>query len=55
LTIHCKICGKDFKESDSLIICEHKGGIVHLGCCIDNCSWDNEPCKHSHGLFEKID
>lgn len=53
--VHCKICGNDFKKSDSLVICEHKGGIVHLGCCLDNCSWNKEPCKHSHGLFEKID
>jgi len=55
LTIYCKICGKDFKESDSLIICAHKEGPIHLGCCVDGCSWDNQPCQHSHGMFEKID
>jgi len=52
----CKICDREFATSqdDAIILCEYKGGFVHLGCCINNCSLNKEPCKHCKGLYEKI-
>ena len=50
----CKICGGDFKESpDKLVVCTHKEGAVHQGCCCDNCSGNGKPCDHSQGVYEK--
>jgi len=51
----CKICNGEFKNSpDSILLCEHKQGAVHLGCCLNNCSWNKQPCQHSIGTYEKI-
>jgi len=50
----CKICSGAFQDSpDQLILCEHKEGFVHLGCCIDRCSMDGKPCEHSKGQYKK--
>ena len=55
MPIKCKICKGDFKTSlDLIILCEYKGGAVHLGCCINNCSQNKAPCKHSLGMYDKI-
>lgn len=53
--ISCKICTGNFKDSkDSLVVCEHHDGVVHLGCCIDKCSWDKKPCQNAHGVYDKM-
>lgn len=45
--MQCKICNRTLKKSPgSIIVCNHKRGIVHLGCCVDHCSLDEQPCKH---------
>lgn len=55
MTHTCSICTSEFKESpDAVVICEHKQGAVHLGCCIDLCSMDKKPCGHAHGVYEKL-
>lgn len=52
---NCKICTNNFQQSpDSLVLCQHKEGFVHLGCCIDNCSWDKKPCTHSVAVYDKL-
>ena len=52
MSVKCEICTGDFKTSpDKVVLCEHKGGVVHLGCCVHDCSEDNEPCKHSLGVY----
>lgn len=52
--VKCKVCEGDFKSSpDSVILCEHKDGAVHLGCCINDCSKNKMPCDHSCGLYDK--
>nr|MCK4929529.1 hypothetical protein [Nanoarchaeota archaeon] len=51
----CKICGVDFTQgTDSIVMCRHHGGNVHLGCCMDICSWEKTPCHHAVGVFQKI-
>lgn len=51
----CKICSGNFHDSpDSLIFCEHQDNFVHLGCCIDQCSMNKQPCQHAHSTYEKI-
>ncbi|MEA2036734.1 MAG: hypothetical protein U9O94_04460 [Nanoarchaeota archaeon] len=53
--MQCNICGGEFKGSpDSILLCGEKKGMVHLGCCIDNCSWDKQPCQHAQGVYEKL-
>jgi hypothetical protein len=52
--VTCHVCTGHFKESkDSVVLCNHHKGPVHLGCCTDNCSGDGEPCGHSHGVYHK--
>ncbi|MBU1199083.1 MAG: hypothetical protein KKF46_01010 [Nanoarchaeota archaeon] len=52
---NCRVCGQDFNdENSSLVICRHHEGNVHLGCCLDTCSWSKEPCHHCVGVFGKI-
>ncbi|MBU1975745.1 MAG: hypothetical protein KKG59_05055 [Nanoarchaeota archaeon] len=52
--MQCKICNGDFKSSpDAIVLCEHKDGAVHSGCCINNCSADKKPCEHCLGLYGK--
>ena len=51
----CKICEGNFKDSpDSLLLCNHHDGAVHLGCCINRCSWDKKPCGHCMGVYDKL-
>ena len=52
--VECKICNGQFDTSpDSIVLCKHKGGAVHLGCCVNNCSEDNQPCEHTAGVYDK--
>jgi len=51
----CKICNVDFTgDTGAIVMCRHKQGSVHLGCCSDLCSWDKKPCNNAVGVFEKI-
>jgi hypothetical protein len=53
--ISCRICSGNFDLSpDSIILCKYKEGIVHLGCCVNNCSWNKQPCDNSLGCYDKI-
>jgi hypothetical protein len=53
--VKCNVCNGEFKESpDSIVMCSHKGGPVHLGCCVNNCSGNKQPCMHSQGLYDKV-
>ncbi|MBU1019876.1 MAG: hypothetical protein KJ847_01570 [Firmicutes bacterium] len=55
MPLHCKICNNKFGEgSDSIVLCHHKDGPVHLGCCIELCSWDKKPCENAIGVYEKL-
>ena len=55
MAVKCKICGGDFKTSpDSIVLCEHKDGVVHLGCCVNNCSMNKAPCKHCVATYDKL-
>lgn len=50
----CKICVNNFQDSpDELILCEHKDGMVHHGCCCARCSMDGKPCKHCKAVYSK--
>lgn len=50
----CKICCGKFEDSpDSLVLCEHVGGFVHHGCCVDRCSMDHKPCNHCKAEYTK--
>ena len=52
--VECKICSGQFDKSpDSIVLCKHKIGAVHLGCCVDNCSWDKQICEHAVGKYDK--
>jgi len=52
--VNCKICTGQFNTSpDSVVLCSHKEGTVHLGCCINNCSWDKQICEHAIGKYDK--
>lgn len=51
----CSICsGKLGGFPETLVFCGHKGGAVHLGCCISDCSWNKQPCEHSIGIYERL-
>ncbi|MFH0978119.1 MAG: hypothetical protein V1837_02335 [Candidatus Woesearchaeota archaeon] len=53
--VQCNICNGVFNNSpDSLVLCDFKDGIVHLGCCVDNCSIDKKPCKHAVSVYDKL-
>jgi len=53
--MECKVCSGEFGSSpDSIVVCGHKEGNVHLGCCMNNCSIDKKPCEHAIGIYEKI-
>lgn len=51
------ICTSGFAESaDKIIVCRHKEGVVHEGCCRDCCSLDGRGhanCPHAHAVYEK--
>ncbi len=50
----CKICQGNFHDSpDELLVCEHKGGFVHKGCCAALCSYDGQPCGHCKAVYVK--
>jgi len=52
----CKVCKGQFSNSpDSVVLCKHNEGLVHLGCCINGCSWDKKPCENAVGVYEKLD
>lgn len=52
--VKCKICSGQFDTSpDSIILCKYKEGVVHLGCCINNCSMNREICEHALGKYDK--
>ncbi|MBW2980128.1 hypothetical protein KY360_01780 [Candidatus Woesearchaeota archaeon] len=54
MSVKCGICKGDFKTSpDKIVLCDHKSGAVHLGCCANNCSQDSTPCKHAVGVYSK--
>ncbi|MBU0980380.1 MAG: hypothetical protein KJ709_06225 [Nanoarchaeota archaeon] len=53
--VKCKLCNNQFHNSpDSLVVCNHHGGPVHLGCCRDNCSEHNAPCEHAQGIYDRF-
>jgi len=50
----CNICNGTFNDSpDSVVMCKHHAGAVHLGCCTDVCSEQGSPCEHSCGIYDK--
>jgi hypothetical protein len=51
----CKICMNGFKESsDMVIMCAHHGSPVHMGCCVDKCSMNKEPCMHCEAMYKRM-
>lgn len=53
--VSCKICNGQFDTSpDSIVLCEHKEGVIHFGCCVNKCSQDGQACKHALGVYNKI-
>lgn len=51
----CRICGVEFTDgTDTIVNCRHHTGNVHLGCCMDNCSWNKKPCGNANGVFQRI-
>ena len=56
MTTDCKICNhKLHTKADNLILCDHKKGLVHRGCCVSGCSMHGSPCKHAVSEYEKVD
>ncbi|MBU0758456.1 MAG: hypothetical protein KKF44_10390 [Nanoarchaeota archaeon] len=54
--MNCKICSTSFDiDSDILYLCKHHGSFVHPGCCINDCSQDNAPCRHRVASFMNLD
>lgn len=52
--VKCKICKGLFEDStDSLVICDHLKGPVHMGCCCDLCSMHGAPCQNCQSIYEK--
>ncbi|MFH0876395.1 MAG: hypothetical protein V1859_10740 [archaeon] len=52
---NCNICSNAFTGSpDQLVLCEHKDGMVHKGCCTSLCSMDGKPCKHGIAMYSKV-
>ncbi|HII29510.1 TPA: hypothetical protein HA317_00405 [Candidatus Woesearchaeota archaeon] len=51
----CKVCGAEFDVPDDIVLCSHHDGFVHLGCCINNCSWDKRPCQHAKAVLHKME
>ena len=53
--MRCRICDNEFGSyPETLILCSHKGGFVHLGCCMDLCSWNRQPCRHAKGTYDRL-
>ncbi|MBR9705799.1 hypothetical protein GOV14_02070 [Candidatus Pacearchaeota archaeon] len=54
--VSCNICSGEFQSSpDSVVLCGFKDGLVHLGCCINDCSGDNKPCEHAIAMYDKLE
>jgi hypothetical protein len=54
--MNCKICTGEFANSpDSIVLCKHHTGIVHLGCCINRCSMDKKPCMNKAAIYDKLE
>ncbi len=50
----CNICNGSFSGSpDELVLCKHKEGFVHMGCCTGLCSMDGKPCDHCDDVYFK--
>jgi hypothetical protein len=55
MPLSCSVCSGNLAESpDSMILCLHKQGAVHLGCCIHDCSQSHEPCDHAKAFYDKV-
>ncbi|MEM4267799.1 MAG: hypothetical protein QXK37_03115 [Candidatus Woesearchaeota archaeon] len=55
IEMQCGICKNNFGHyPESVVLCRHHKTAVHLGCCIDNCSWTKEPCSHCVGIYERL-
>ena len=51
----CGICQNHHDENTkTVVVCGHHKSTVHLGCCVDRCSFDKRPCQHAIGIFDKI-
>lgn len=51
----CKICTGTFHNSpDKMLLCKHKDGMVHMGCCTNRCSMDGKPCTNMMAMFSKV-
>ncbi|MFH1126775.1 MAG: hypothetical protein ABIG84_05450 [archaeon] len=54
MSLDCKICNDKLHQgSKNLVLCEHKQGFVHLGCCSNNCSQHGAPCSHAIADYRK--
>jgi len=56
LKMICNVCTWGFREStDHVIVCKHHKGPVHLGCCRDRCLKNGKPCRHSIGMYKRVE
>jgi len=52
--IVCNICSGRFEESpDPIVLCKHHDSFVHMGCCLERCSWNKALCVHSLCIYVK--
>jgi hypothetical protein len=52
----CKICTVPFtNQNDTILLCNHKQGFVHMGCCTDLCSQSHSPCQHKVAVFRNVE
>ena len=50
----CVICTNHIEHSpDRMVVCEHKQGAVHYGCCTHRCSQNGKPCVHCKAIYDK--
>jgi hypothetical protein len=53
--MNCRICKNGFGSyPETLLLCKHKEGFVHLGCCLDLCSWKRQPCDHAIATYDRL-
>ena len=51
----CKICKTNLHIGpDSLVLCAHKKGFAHRGCCVAHCSEHGAPCIHAKAEYDKM-
>ncbi|NOR85806.1 hypothetical protein GQ473_06835 [archaeon] len=56
MSAKCKICKNNLHIGpDSLVLCAHKKGFIHRGCCVAHCSKHGEPCGHAKAEYSKMD